>query len=165
MLDEVCKAELRCILHSVYKNYKRWSPSSLYLTRKGWAAQLLGANGLVLLQFVSPLLRVKVRDSRTGLFGSCAWWSRGLSRFGDLLGHHRPRRCRHLETQADMMAGEPYEFGRQVKDIWTLRPSELRYESHKHGGLAWGAILWKLLGFAFSQGDHVCLLRILWFQK
>ena len=41
-----------------------------------------------------------------------------------------------------------YTFGLQMRHIWTLRPgfySEFRYESREHSGLAWGAILRKVL--------------------
>ena len=58
-----------------------------------------------------------------------------------------------MDIQVDILARELYlEFSNwnltYMKDIWTLRPgfySEFRYESREHSGLAWGAILRKVL--------------------
>ena len=54
------------------------------------------------------LRQIEVRDSPHGIFGSCTRYPRGLTRWAELLGCRRRRRCRHLEIQVDIQARELY---------------------------------------------------------
>ena len=56
----------------------------------------------------------------------------------------------------------PYTFGPQMKDIGTLRPgfySEFRYKSYEHSGLAWEAILKKVIVLTLSPRLPCSLLK------
>ena len=88
-----------------------------------------------------------------GIFGPWAWWSRALARWES---------CRRVvvvvvgvtwKFRSTFRPGNyiwsfSYGFGVVVKDIWEWRPgfySEFRYKSYEHSGLAYGAILKKVL--------------------
>ena len=83
-----------------------------------------------------------------GIFGSWAWWSRGLTKWESCWDVAAPVtwKLRSTFRPGSYILSCSYGFGVLVRDIWEWRPgfyTEFQYESREQSGLAWAAIFWK----------------------